>query len=78
VRAAKLARHKEKEGGAVEEEGAADEAEEEGSVTQGVETVLNEEGRASSSSPAARPASRASSAGGAPEDFKVRRKRIRH
>jgi hypothetical protein len=69
----------------VEEEGqggAADEVqvEEEGSVTQGVENVLIEERRASSppSSPAARPASRASSAGGAPEDFKVRRKRIRH
>lgn len=58
--------------------GAADEVEEEGSVTQGVENVLNEERRASSSSPAPRPASRASSAGGAPEDFKVRRKRIRH
>jgi len=47
---------------------AADEVE---SVTQGDENVLNEGQRASSSSPA-------SSAGGAPEDFQVRRKRIRH
>ncbi len=86
-----MARHekekeKEKEGGAMEEGqggGAADEPEvdEEGSVTQGVENDLNEERIATSrtSSPtAARPASRASSAGGAPEEFQVHRKRIRH
>lgn len=73
------------EGGVVEEEGqggqgegAADEVEEEENVTQGVENVPNEERKTSSSSPAARPVSRASSAGGAPEDFRVRRKRIRH
>jgi hypothetical protein len=93
MRTAIMARHekeqeKEKEGGAMEEEGqgggAADEqpeVDEEGSVTQGVENDLNEEQIATSraSSPAAaRPASRAGSAGGALEEFQVRRKRIRH
>ncbi len=55
-----------------------DEMDEEGSVTQGVENILNERTASSSSPAVARPASRSSSAGGAPEEIKMRRKRIRH
>jgi len=90
IRAASLAarykNEKEKEEGLVVEGGGVpgdddDEMDdEEGNVTLGVENVLNEERTASPSSPdpAARPASRSSSAGGAPEEIKMRRKRIRH
>jgi hypothetical protein len=71
---ARVARHEEEEGiGGVEG------GEGEG-VTEGDDNVPNAEEQAASSSPA-RPPSRASSrasSAGAPEDFRVRRKRARH
>lgn len=71
---ARVARHEEEEGGGMEHEGGEGDG-----VTEGDETVPNAE-QAASSSPA-RPPSRASSrasSAGAPEDFRVRRKRARH
>ncbi|KAI9513450.1 hypothetical protein F5148DRAFT_1273088 [Russula earlei] len=69
---ARAARHEEAE---AEAEVAGYAVDGEGVVTRGEDDVPNEE-RTASSSPA-RPASRASSAG-VPDDFRVRRKRVRH
>jgi len=72
---ARVARHEEEEEGGGGVEGGEGEG-----VTEGDEKVPNAEERAASSSPArppSRTSSRASSAG-APEDFRVRRKRARH